>query len=63
MADDVIALLDYVGWTAEHDLHVVGVSMGGMIALGALSQHVHSENPTQDEKQSWPPRYPSALSP
>ncbi|KAH9951272.1 alpha/beta-hydrolase [Amylocystis lapponica] len=32
MADDVIALLDYVGWTAEHDLHVVGVSLGGMIA-------------------------------
>lgn len=37
MADDVIALLDYVGWTAEHDLHVVGVSMGGMIALGVSS--------------------------
>ena len=35
MADDVITLLDYVGWTAEHDLHVVGVSMGGMISLGS----------------------------
>ncbi|KAI0736621.1 Alpha/Beta hydrolase protein [Fomitopsis betulina] len=33
MAEDIIVLLDYVGWTAEHDLHVVGVSMGGMIAL------------------------------
>lgn len=34
MADDVVALLDYVGWTSERDMHVVGVSLGGMIALG-----------------------------
>ncbi|KZT74193.1 alpha/beta-hydrolase [Daedalea quercina L-15889] len=33
MADDVIVLLDYVGWTEKRDLHVVGGSMGGMIAL------------------------------
>ncbi|KAH9930995.1 Alpha/Beta hydrolase protein [Fomitopsis serialis] len=33
MADDVVTLLDYVGWTAERDLHVVGISLGGMIAL------------------------------
>ncbi|PCH38657.1 alpha/beta-hydrolase [Wolfiporia cocos MD-104 SS10] len=33
MAEDVVTLLDYVGWTAERDLHVVGVSLGGMIAL------------------------------
>ncbi|EPT00149.1 hypothetical protein FOMPIDRAFT_1123261 [Fomitopsis schrenkii] len=28
-----IPLPDYVGWTAAHDVHVVGGSMGGMIAL------------------------------
>ncbi|KAF8632422.1 hypothetical protein AX17_004863 [Amanita inopinata Kibby_2008] len=32
MAEDVIELLDYVGWTAERELHVVGISLGGMIA-------------------------------
>ncbi|PFH50315.1 hypothetical protein AMATHDRAFT_145432 [Amanita thiersii Skay4041] len=32
MAEDVIALLDYIGWTAERDIHVVGTSLGGMIA-------------------------------
>ncbi|ETW77912.1 Esterase/lipase/thioesterase [Heterobasidion irregulare TC 32-1] len=32
MAEDVIVLLDYVGWTETRDLHVVGISLGGMIA-------------------------------
>ncbi|TFY65379.1 hypothetical protein EVG20_g5616 [Dentipellis fragilis] len=32
MAEDVIVLLDYLGWTDERDIHVVGSSMGGMIA-------------------------------
>ncbi|TFK64704.1 alpha/beta-hydrolase [Pluteus cervinus] len=32
MAEDAIALLDYIGWTAERDIHVVGISLGGMIA-------------------------------
>jgi len=30
MAEDVIVLLDYVGWTEE--FHVVGLSLGGMVA-------------------------------
>jgi len=34
MAEDVIVLLDYIGWTQDHDFHVVGVSLGGMIAQG-----------------------------
>lgn len=37
MAEDVIALLDYIGWTAKRDLHVVGISLGGMIAQGSSS--------------------------
>ncbi|KAI0340512.1 alpha/beta-hydrolase [Trametopsis cervina] len=34
MAEDAIALLNYVGWAEHRDLHVVGVSLGGMIAQG-----------------------------
>jgi pimeloyl-ACP methyl ester carboxylesterase len=34
MAEDVVALLDYVGWTGEREVHVVGISLGGMIAQG-----------------------------
>jgi pimeloyl-ACP methyl ester carboxylesterase len=34
MAQDVITLLDFVGWTEERTLHIVGVSLGGMIAQG-----------------------------
>jgi pimeloyl-ACP methyl ester carboxylesterase len=32
MAKDVLEILDHLGWTAERELHVSGVSMGGMIA-------------------------------
>ncbi|KAH9036178.1 alpha beta-hydrolase [Lactarius pseudohatsudake] len=32
MAGDVIALLDFVGWTESRSVHVVGLSLGGMIA-------------------------------
>ncbi|KAF8337504.1 alpha/beta-hydrolase [Cantharellus anzutake] len=33
MAEDVITLLDYVGWKGRRQLHVIGISMGGMIAM------------------------------
>lgn len=32
MAQDILDLLDYLGWKAKRQLHVIGVSMGGMIA-------------------------------
>ena len=32
MAKDTVELVDLLGWTEERQLHVVGVSMGGMIA-------------------------------
>jgi len=38
MAKDIIEVLDHIGWTEERQLHVVGVSMGGMVAqeIGVL---------------------------
>jgi len=32
MAKDVIEIIDELGWTAERELNIVGISMGGMIA-------------------------------
>ncbi|KJA21623.1 hypothetical protein HYPSUDRAFT_41738 [Hypholoma sublateritium FD-334 SS-4] len=32
MAEDVICLLDYLGWTGDRELTIVGISLGGMIA-------------------------------
>lgn len=32
MARDTIELVDHVGWTEKRQLHVIGSSMGGMIA-------------------------------
>ncbi|KAF1816581.1 alpha/beta-hydrolase [Eremomyces bilateralis CBS 781.70] len=38
MAQDIVELLDHVGWTQSRELHVIGISLGGMIAqeLGLL---------------------------
>lgn len=32
MAKDLIEIFDHVGWTEPRSVHVVGISMGGMIA-------------------------------
>lgn len=32
MARDALELLEHVGWIEDRSLHVVGISMGGMIA-------------------------------
>lgn len=34
MALDAIVLLDYLEWTEKRSIHVVGISLGGMIAQG-----------------------------
>ena len=33
MARDVLEVLGHVGWRGERECHVVGISMGGMIAM------------------------------
>jgi len=38
MAEDVIVLLDFLSWTERRSLHLVGLSLGGMIAQGALRE-------------------------
>jgi len=43
MAEDVIALLEFLGWrTRKRDLHIVGISLGGMIAM-ELATRIQSE--------------------
>ena len=37
MAKDTLQLLDHVGWTGERSIHVIGISMGGMIAQEIVS--------------------------
>ncbi|MCJ1390896.1 hypothetical protein MMC18_003757 [Xylographa bjoerkii] len=32
MAKDTMEVLNYLGWTSKRELHVIGISMGGMIA-------------------------------
>ena len=32
MAKDTFELLNHLGWTSERQVHVIGVSMGGMVA-------------------------------
>jgi len=41
MARDVVVLLDYIGWKEGRGIHIVGVSLGGMIAqeLSTLIPH------------------------
>ncbi|TFK28647.1 alpha/beta-hydrolase [Coprinopsis marcescibilis] len=38
MAEDLICLLDYLGWTGERELNIVGISLGGMIAQEVASR-------------------------
>lgn len=39
MAKDVIEVIDHIGWTGKRELHVIGISMGGMIAQELVRSH------------------------
>ena len=53
MAEDVIELLDYLGWTKDRDLNVVGTSLGGMIATGAFACNLNENSyPTPPPRTS-----------
>ncbi|EGX89397.1 glycylpeptide N-tetradecanoyltransferase [Cordyceps militaris CM01] len=41
MAADVVEVLDQIGWTAPRSCHVVGMSLGGMIAQELACAHPH----------------------
>lgn len=42
MAKDVIEVVDHLGWTDDRQLHVIGISMGGMIAQEMVSRSLLS---------------------
>ena len=44
MAKGVICLFDNLGWTSEHELNIVGISLGGMIAQGESEVGVSCES-------------------
>lgn len=41
MAKDVVELINHLGWTDKRQLHVIGISMGGMIAQEVVSPSLH----------------------
>ncbi|KAI9852656.1 MAG: hypothetical protein M1838_006113 [Thelocarpon superellum] len=47
MAKDTIEVLDHVGWTGEREVHVTGISMGGMIAQELVGHSLRIPNQAQ----------------
>lgn len=42
MAKDLVEVIDHIGWTGKRELHVIGISMGGMIAQEIVRLTFHS---------------------
>lgn len=45
MAKDMVEVLDHIGWTGKRELHVIGISMGGMIAQEIVRLTFHHTPP------------------
>lgn len=41
MAKDLVEVIDHIGWTGSRELHIIGISMGGMIAQEMVSSVFH----------------------
>jgi pimeloyl-ACP methyl ester carboxylesterase len=41
MARDVVQVIDHLGWSGKRELHVIGISMGGMIAQELVSPAIY----------------------
>ena len=48
MAEDLVCLLDYLGWKGKRELNIVGISLGGMIAQGMYGWPCHPLVPITD---------------
>ncbi|EDU39578.1 MhpC hydrolase or acyltransferase alpha beta hydrolase superfamily [Pyrenophora tritici-repentis] len=46
MAKDIVEVINHIGWTGEREIHIIGISMGGMIAqeLGFLENLINRAN-------------------
>ena len=44
MAKDVFELLNHIGWTSERQLHIIGISMGGMIAQEMVNRCLQNKS-------------------
>jgi hypothetical protein len=63
MAEDVVILINSFGWTSARSLHVVGISLGGMIAQGEKFQlHLTAARLERLSfiTQNWRPAYQTA---
>lgn len=49
LARDIIEILDHVKWTSERSIHVIGVSMGGMVSQELVHQTLIPACPKADK--------------
>jgi hypothetical protein len=49
MAKDMVEVVDQIGWTGKRELHVIGISMGGMIAQEIVSLIILSSSSGKED--------------
>ncbi len=63
MAEDLIALLDYIGWKEPRGIHIIGLSLGGMIAQGATAYGSYLHPSLTETLKRWPIEFQNGLHP